>query len=57
VAAKITGSDYRNVSKNDEGLKGLAIIWFDEIISTWRKWLGSEEIDECVRCNGNVRIG
>jgi hypothetical protein len=33
VAAKITSCDYKNGSKNDEGLKGLAMIWFDEI--TW----------------------
>ena len=39
MAAKIISCDYRNGGKNDEDLKGLAMIWFDEIIWTWRKWI------------------
>jgi hypothetical protein len=39
MAEKITSCDCRNGSKNYEDLKGTAMIWVDEIIWMWRKWI------------------
>lgn len=38
MAAKITSCDYINGSKNDEGLKGISMVGFEEIMAL-------EEID------------
>jgi len=39
TAEKITSCDCRNGRKSYEDLRGPAMIWVDEIIWAWRKWI------------------